>query len=129
MTTWTLIRRNLSRNRLRTILTTLAVAFSIFLVCAVLTLPSVRDAVLANAANSLRLVVHHKAGLTYWLPLAYVQRVRTLTHVVGVNHWSWFGGVYTEPKDQFPSFAVDPATIGEVWPDSAWDPAVLEVFE
>lgn len=129
MSTWTLIRRNLGRNRLRTILTTLAVAFSIFLVCAVMTLPSVRKAVLANTANSLRLVVHHKAGLTYWLPLAYVQRVRTLPHVVGVSHWSWFGGVYTEPKDAFPNFAVDAETVGEVWPDINWDPAALEAFK
>src|SRR5437667_11586997 len=105
MTTWTLIRRNLSRNRLRTILTTLAVAFSIFLVCAVLTLPSVRDAVLANTANSLRLVVHHKAGLTYWLPLAYVQRVRTLPHVPGGSRSSWVGAVYTAPEDAYPNLA------------------------
>jgi putative ABC transport system permease protein len=129
MTTWTLIRRNLGRNRLRTILTTLAVAFSIFLVCAVMTLPSVRDALLARSASSLRLSVHHKAGLPYLLPLAYVQRVRALPHVAGVNHWTWFGGIYTEPKDLFPNFAIDPETVGEVWPDYGWDPAVLETFK
>ncbi|MBI3302220.1 MAG: ABC transporter permease, partial [Deltaproteobacteria bacterium] len=129
MSTWTLIRRNLGRNRVRTLLTTLAVAFSIFLVCAVMTLPSVRDAILSRSANSLRLSVHHKAGLTYWLPLAYVQRVRALPHVAGVNHWSWFGGVYTEPKDLFPNFAIDPETVGEVWPDYGWDPAMLEAFK
>jgi putative ABC transport system permease protein len=128
MSTGTLIRRNLGRNRLRTVLTTLAVAFSIFLVCAVVTLPSVREAILARSASSLRLSVHHQAGLTYPLPLAYVQRVRTLPHVVGVNHWTWFGGVYTEPRDLFPNFAVDPETIGEVWPDYDWDTQVLEAF-
>jgi len=129
MTTWTLIRRNLGRNRGRTILTTLAVAFSIFLVCAVLTLPSVRDSILARTANSLRITVHHKAGLTYWLPLAYVQKVRALPHVAGVSHWSWFGGIYTEPKDAFPNFAVDPEMVREVWPDYNWDPAELEAFK
>jgi putative ABC transport system permease protein len=129
MTTWTIIRRNLGRNRLRTVLTTLAVAFSIFLVCAVMTLPSVRDAILNRTANSLRISVHHKAGLTYWLPLAYVQRVKTLPHVVGVGHWSWFGGIYNEPKDMFPNFAIDPETIGDVWPDYNWNPAELEAFK
>jgi putative ABC transport system permease protein len=129
MTTWTLIWRNLGRNRGRTILTTLAVAFSIFLVCAVMTLPSVRDSILARTANSLRISVHHKAGLTYWLPLAYVQKVRTLPHVVGVSHWSWFGGLYTEPKDAFPNFAVDPEKVSDVWPDIDWDPAELEAFK
>jgi len=103
MSTWTLIRRNLGRNRLRTILTTLAVAFSIFLMCAVLTLPSMRNSILARA-SALRLTVHHKAGLGYRLPLAYMQRVRALPHVAAVNHATWFGGVYTEPKDFFPNY-------------------------
>jgi putative ABC transport system permease protein len=107
----------------------LAVGFSIFLVCAVMTLPSVKDALLARSASSLRLSVHHKAGLPYFLPLAYVQRVRTLPHVASVNHWTWFGGIYTEPKDLFPNFAIDPETVGEVWPDYGWDPAVLEAFK
>jgi putative ABC transport system permease protein len=129
MTTWTLIRRNLGRNRVRTLLTTLAVGFSIFLVCAVMTLPSVRDSILNRSANVLRLSIHHKAGLTYMLPLAYVQRVRVLPHVVGVNHWSWYGGMYKEPKDLFPNFAIDPETVGEVWPDYGWDPTVLEAFK
>ena len=129
MTTWTLIRRNLGRNRLRTILTTLAVAFSIFLACTVMILPAVRDSMLASSASSLRLIVHHNAGLAYWLPLAYVQRVRALPHVAGVNHWTWFGGVYTDPKDQFPNLAVDPEAVREVWPDYSWDPALLETFK
>src|SRR5215813_9673692 len=129
MTIWTLMWRNLGRNRLRTFLTTLAISFSIFLVCAVLTLPSVRDAILNRSANALRLSVHHRAGLTYMMPLACVQRVRTLPHVVGVNHWSWYGGIYSEPKDMFPNFAIDPETVGDVWPDYGWDPAVLEAFK
>jgi putative ABC transport system permease protein len=129
MSTWTLVRRNLGRNRVRTLLTTLAVAFSIFLVCAVMTLPSVRDAILDRSASGLRLSVHHKAGLTYLLPLAYAQRVRAVPHVAGVNHWTWFGGIYTEPKDLFPNFAIDPETVGEVWPDYGWEPSVLETFK
>ncbi len=130
MSSWTLIRRNLGRNRLRTILTTLAIAFSIFLVCAVMTLPSVRETTLARSAGSLRLVVHHKAGLSYGLlPLAYVQRVHTLPHVASVSHLTWFGGVYADPKDQFPNYAVEAETLGEVWSDYGWDPAVLKAFK
>ena len=40
-----------------------------------------------------------------------------------------FGGIYTEPKDLFPNFAIDPETVGEVWPDYGWDPAVLGTFK
>jgi putative ABC transport system permease protein len=130
MSTWTLIWRNLSRNRIRTILTTLAIAFSIFLVCAVMTLPSVRDAILARSANGLRLIVHHKYGLSFaGLPLAYVQRVRAVPHVVGLTHLTWFGGVYTEPRDFFPNYAIDTETLGEVLAEYKLDPTVLETFK
>ena len=111
------------------ILTTLAVACSIFLVCAVRMLPAVRDSMLAEAAGSLRLVVQHKSGPSYFVPMAYVQRIRALPHVVEVNPWSWFGGVYRDPKDQFPNYAVDPETIQEIWPDYDWDPGLLEAFK
>ncbi|MGE0680547.1 MAG: ABC transporter permease, partial [Candidatus Binatia bacterium] len=47
----------------------------------------------------------------------------------GVNHWSWYGGIYSEPKDLFPNFAIDPETVGEVWPDYGWGPAVLDAFK
>jgi putative ABC transport system permease protein len=130
MTAWTLIRRNLGRNRLRTILTTLAIAFSIFLVCAVMTLPSVRNTILARSSNGLRLVVHHKYGVSFdGLPLAYAQQVRAMPHVKSVTHLTWFGGIYTEAKDFFPSYAVDTDTIGEVLSDFHFDSAVLEEFK
>src|SRR5262245_2221064 len=127
MSTWTLIRRNLGRNRLRTILTTLAIGFSIFLVCAVMTLPSVRDTMLARSANGLRLIVHHKYGVSFdSLPVAYAQQIRALPHVAGVTHMTWFGGIYTEQKDFFPSYAVDVETIGEVLTDFEFNRAALE---
>lgn len=130
MSTWTLIRRNLGRNRTRTLLTTLAVAFSIFLVCAVVTLPSVRTSILERSAHAMRLVVHHKFGVAYDnLPVAYAQRVRNLPHVVGVTHLTWFGGIYSEAKDFFPNYAVDSETVGEVLGEFQFDPAALDQFK
>ena len=92
-----LVLRNLFRHPLRTIFTMLSIALSIFLVCAVLTLPSAVDRILERSASNVRISVHHKAGLTYWLPFAFVQRVRGLPGLAGVNHYSWFGGIYDEP--------------------------------
>ena len=107
-----LVLRNLLRHPLRSILTTLSIALSIFLVCAVLTLPSALEAILEQAASNVRISVHHKAGLTYWLPQSYLQRVKTIPGVDAVNEYSWFGGVYDEPKNMFPNFAIDPETVG-----------------
>jgi putative ABC transport system permease protein len=130
MSIWTLLRRNLGRNRTRTILTTLAVAFSIFLVCAVMTLPSVKTSILERTASSLRLVVHHKYGIAFDnLPLAYAQRIRAVPHVTGVTHLTWFGGIYTEAKDFFPNYAVDSETVGEVLREYQFDPVTLDKFK
>ncbi len=123
-----LVVRNLLRHPFRTLFTTLSIALSIFLVCAVLTLPSALDTILERAASNVRISVHHKAGLTYWLPFAFVNKVRGIPGVVAVNHYSWFGGIYDEPKNLFPNFAVDPDNVTEMWPDYRIDPAEAARF-
>jgi putative ABC transport system permease protein len=127
--TWPrLIVRNLFRHPLRTVLTTLSIALSIFLVCAVLTLPGALDRILGRAASNVRISVHHKAGLTYWLPRAFIAKIRNVPHVAVVNQYSWFGGVYDEPKNMFPNFAVDPETVAEMWPDYGIAPEAIAQF-
>ena len=124
-----LVWRNLFRHPLRTLFTTLSIALSIFLVCAVLTLPAAMERILARVGSSVRISVHHEAGLTYWLPFSYVHKVRSLPGVAGVNHFSWFGGIYDEPKNQFPNFGLDPEHVLAVWPDYKLDPRQLERFK
>ena len=124
-----LVWRNLFRHPLRTLFTTLSIALSIFLVCAVLTLPAAMERIIARVGSSVRISVHHEAGLTYWLPFSYVHKVRSLPGVAGVNHFSWFGGIYDEPKNQFPNFGLDPEHVLAVWPDYKLDPRQLERFK
>ena len=127
--TWPrLVLRNLLRHPLRTLFTTLSIALSIFLVCAVLTLPGALAAIFERQSSNTRISVHHKAGLTYWLPYAFVRKVRSVPGVAAVNHYSWFGGIYDEPKNLFPNFAMDPETAAQVWPDYGIEPAALERF-
>jgi putative ABC transport system permease protein len=123
-----LVLRNLFRHPLRTVFTMLSIALSIFLVCAVLTLPGALDRIVERSASNLRISVHHKAGLTYWLPLAFVHKIRSVPGVAAVNHWSWFGGIYDEPKNQFPNFALDPDEVESMWADYHIDPAALARF-
>jgi putative ABC transport system permease protein len=129
MTYTRLILRNMTRHPLRTLLTTLSIGLSIFLVCAVLTLPSAMNAIFERAASNQRISIHHKAGLTYWLPASFVQKVRVIPGVSGINQFSWFGGIYDEPKNQFPNFAIDPTTVADVWPDYQIDSEHLERFK
>jgi putative ABC transport system permease protein len=128
MTYRRLVIRNLLRHPLRTVFTTLSIALSIFLVCAVLSLPSALNAILDKATSNTRISVHHEAGLTYLLPASYVHKIRSVPGVAAVNHFTWFGGLYDEPKNLFPNFAIDPETVAEMWPDYRIDPAALRRF-
>ncbi|HKM99666.1 MAG TPA: ABC transporter permease [Candidatus Binataceae bacterium] len=112
-----LIFRNVVRNRRRTILTVLSIAVSMFIFAALFALPSFVDRVLASSASDPRLVCHGKAGLAYSLPESYARRIAAMPHVVGVDMWNWFGGIYHLPSDQFPNVAVDQSQIDTVWPD------------
>jgi putative ABC transport system permease protein len=109
--------KNLLRNRRRTILTVLSIGASLFIFSALISLPSVANRILADAASSVRIATHNRAGLAYELPASYQRRIEAIPHVLAVSPESWFGGVYHEVYDQFGNEAVDPDTAEEVWPD------------
>src|SRR4029450_13677607 len=69
-----------------------------------------------------------RAGLPSGLPYAYLHKLRNVPGVVAVNHYSWFGGIYDEPKNMFPNFGIDPETVAEMWPDYHIDPTALRRF-
>ncbi len=112
-----LVLKNLTRNKRRTILTVFSIAVSLFIFSAMMSLPALASRILAAQASSLRVVCHNKAGLAYSLPQAYRQRLIKIPHIEAVSAWSWFGGIYREPTDQFPNFAVDHEQIEALWPD------------
>lgn len=112
-----LVTKNLLRNRRRTLLTVLSIGVSLFVFSALLSLPSVVDAILSPLASSTRLVCHSKAGLTYALPEAYRRRIVAMPHVEAVVAQSFFPAMYREPGDQFTGVAVDHEQFDEVWPE------------
>ncbi len=128
MTLAGLIRRNLARNRLRTTLTGVAIALSVFLLCAVLTLPEMFRLILNHFASSTRIVIHNKAGFSYMLPYAYLGKIRAIPAVAGASSYIWFGGTFQDPKQTFPNFAVDVEAVADVWPDYGFEAGVLDDF-
>jgi putative ABC transport system permease protein len=125
----TLILKNLRRNRRRSILTVLSLTVSLFIFCALASVPVVANQILADSASSLRIACHNKAGLAYALPQAYKRAIAGTPHVVAVVPESWFGGVYHEVKDQFPNLAVDPEQIDVMWPDWGMSKEAVEQFK
>lgn len=124
-----LILRNLGRNKLRTGLTGAAIGLAVLLVCFFLTMPAGIDVFLSQIASNVRVSVHHKGGLVYQMPFAYVNKIRSVPGVVGADGVTWFGGAFEEAWHvTFPSFAVEPEHVGAVWPDYHIDPAALDRF-
>ncbi|HUO03871.1 MAG TPA: FtsX-like permease family protein [Candidatus Binataceae bacterium] len=112
-----LIFKNLFRSKRRTLLTVVSIAVSLFIFSVLVSIPTVADQILGDSASSTRIATHNKAGLAYPVPIAYVQRIRTVPHVDAIVAESWFGGVYHEVSDQFPNLAVDPDQVDIMWSD------------
>jgi len=124
-----LILRNLTRNKLRTVLTGVAIGLAVLLVCFFLTMPAGIDVFLSRIASNVRISVHHKGGLVYQMPFAYVNKMRAVPGVVGADGVTWFGGAFEEEGHvTFPSFAIEPEHVAAVWPDYRIEPAALERF-
>jgi putative ABC transport system permease protein len=122
--------RNLSRNKLRSLLTGGAIALAIALVCFLATMPDGMNRILDRFATNTRIVVHNEAGLVYPLPYAYLQKVRSMPGVVAATSWTWFGGVFREEEGvSFPNFAIEPDFVAETWPDYQIAPQALEEFK
>ena len=93
------------RHGLRTALTVTGLAVAVL---AYGLLQTVVDAWYAGAASAsgARLVTRNAISLTIFLPVSYENRIRSVEGVSKVARSNWFGGIYQEPKNFFPQFAV-----------------------
>ena len=107
---WTrFLWRNLSRNKLRSLLTGAAIALAVALVCFLATMPDglnrLLDRWLETRASSCTI----EAGLVYWLPYAYLQKIRAHAGRARSRELDlfrrrlpegWTGIVLPEPRDR-----------------------------
>ena len=100
---------NLKRKKLRTSLTLLSI-FVAFVLYSMLSALSLALTGGVNLADANRLVVRHRVSFVQLLPQAYQARIARIPGVSLVSHFTWFGGVYQDPKNQFPTFPSDPET-------------------
>jgi len=111
-----LILRNALRHKLRTSLTVLG------LVVAILSfglLQTVVDAWYAGAEGAApnRLITRNAVSLMVPLPLHYRDKIRSVEGVKAVAAANWFAGVYQDPKNFFPQFAVEPVPYFAMYPE------------
>ena len=110
-----LVFRNAFRHRLRTLLTLAGLAIAVLVYGL---LQTVVDAwyVGAAAASGTRLITRNAISLSVFLPVSYENRIRGVEGVTKVARSNWFGGVYQEPKNFFPQFAVSDSYL-DLYPD------------
>jgi putative ABC transport system permease protein len=119
MTLTRFVSKNAFRNKRRSILTVISIAFSLLLLTLMMTLW--RSFYLDNgsAESNLRLITRHKVSLTFNLPGYYREKIRSTPGVVAVVPTSWFGGLYKDdkPENFFAQFGTDPEEFFKVYRD------------
>ena len=123
-----LLLANLFRKKIRTTLTigSFFVALLLFALLAALRAGFNQG---VDVAGADRLVVVGRTGLIQPLPMPYYPRIQRISGVKEVAHATWFGGIYQEPKNFFPQFAVDPDSWLSMYPEFVVDPAEWKEFK
>src|SRR5687767_2119378 len=90
--------RNVIRNKLRSSLTVLSVAFSLALLTVLHGYMAMQDAWGDEAEKYNRIVVMNTQGFAGRVPIAYLDRVRRIDGVLAAVPYSWYGGSYKEEQ-------------------------------
>ncbi len=111
-----LVLKNMWRHQLRSALTVLGITVAII---SFGLLRTIVDSWYASAesSSSARLVTRNAVSLTIPLPITYGARIRQITGVARVTWANWFGGIYIDPHNFFPQFAVDAETYFDIHPE------------
>ena len=127
MSLFSLLWANLCRKPTRTSLTfaSLAIAFLLFML-----LQAISDALSGGVSleGMDRIVIDAKYSMTDNLPLAYVQRIRSLDGVDQVTNMSWFGGYYKETRNSFATYPVDPESYFDIFKEQRISADTLDRF-
>ena len=111
-----LIFANLRRKKLRTILTIGSFAVALFLFGFLAVIHKAFSGNL-DVVGVDRLMVINKVSIIQPLPQSYKAQIERIPGVKLVTAQTWFGGIYQDPKNFFPSFAIDPDTQRQVFPE------------
>jgi len=122
-----IIFRNLFRKKIRTTLTVLSIAVSLFLYGLLVTINASFQGGI-DVAGADRLVTRNKTSLIMFLPYKYKQQMLQVDGVEDVTFAVWFGGVYKDPKNFFPQFAVEGDSYLRIYPEIALPQRQIDAF-
>lgn len=122
-----LMRKNATRRPLRTALTVLGLAIAVMAFVIIRTIVHTWY-IGAEAASPNRLVTRNAVSMIFPLPISYKEKIAKIEGVTGISHGQWFGGIYVDPKNFFPQFAVEHTTFFDLYPEYVVPPEQMEVF-
>ena len=111
-----LVIANLGRHKKRTVLTIASVALALFLFASLQTVVTTMQAA-SRFGSARRLVTTNSTGIVFTLPLAYANRLQAQAGVEAVTWANWFGGRYGDGKHFFATFATEPKSYLEMYPE------------
>jgi putative ABC transport system permease protein len=131
MTLTRFITKSAFRNKRRSILTVLSIAFSLLLLTLMMTIWRAFYIDKGSAESAQRLITRHRVSLTQYMPVYYRDRIRTIPGVVAVAPSNWFGGIYKDqkPENFFAQFGTDPGEIMKILTDFHLPPDQLEAWQ
>ena len=122
-----LVLANLGRHKRRTILTITSVALALFLFASLQTVVTTIQSA-AKFGNARRLVATNATGIVFTLPISYANRLQAVPGVEGVTWANWFGGRYGDGRRFFATFAIDPKSYLEMYPEMVISADQKEAF-
>ena len=131
MTLTTFVTKSAFRNKRRTVLTMMSIAFSLALLTVMMTIWRAFYIDNGSEQSTQRLITRHRVSLTFSLPIYYEQKIKTVPGVVEVVPTQWFGGKYIDDKPEhfFAQFATDPQELFKVYTDFKIPADQLEAWQ
>jgi len=131
MTLGRFVLKNALRNRRRTALTMISIAFSLLLLTLMMTTWRSFFMDKGSPGSALRVITRHKVSLNFFMPKAYRERIRTIPGVVHIAQYNFYDGKYKDNRSEnfFMKFGTDPDEIFEVMTDWTIDPGQLKAWQ
>jgi putative ABC transport system permease protein len=123
-----LIRRNLFRNKMRSLLTMLLMAAIFFFVATLLSILENFDRASEMGEGYNRLAVQSAISLANMLPYASEAKIRELPGVEDTCKMQWIGAYYKDRKNFFANFALDEKKFATVFSEYKVPPKELDDF-
>jgi putative ABC transport system permease protein len=132
MTLARFVRKNAFRNKRRSGLTVLSIAFPLLLLSFLMSIwRAFYGNDLRSEQSNLRLIVRHKVSLANFIPMYYRDKIRTVPGVTHVVPMSWFQGIYKDqkPENFFARFGTDPDEFFDIYTELSIPPDQLAAWK